>query len=342
MRTSVCGEFVMERVNCAICNKNSTRELLVAKDEDKNTITIVECNECKLAYINPRYEPSEIRDFYDDDYHIFNDAIQVRQISYALEAIKDINRFKSKGNLLDIGSAKGIFPLVAQKNGFDVTGLEISKFASDFSKKAFGIPTISGTVEEADLPKNYYDIITMFDVIEHFRKPKNSMAIIRTALKEDGILVVDTPNINSIYSKFRGTNWGGLGKYHLYYYTHKSLNKLLKDTGFKPIFLKSHKIDVLSFDALWRWGVADYRVYWKLEQVFILSKLMGDTNAPVKKMYEEGLYTQIKDVAKRQIESAQNRQSVVLKLQQLINSPINAILGKMFAGDAIRVFARKK
>ena len=332
----------MERVNCALCNSNSQRDLIVTQDEDKNPITIVECKRCGLAYINPRYEPSEIEDFYDEEYHIFNDVVQVRQILYALEAIKEIIPLKSKGKLLDIGSAKGIFPLVAQKYGFDVSGLEISKFAADFSKKAFGIHTISGTVEDADLPNEHYDIITMFDVIEHFREPKNTMSLIKSALKDDGILVVDTPNIESIYSRFRGKDWGGLGKYHLYYYTPKTLLKLLKSTGFSPIITKSHKIDAISFDAIWRWGVADYRIYWKLEQKFILSKLMSHINAPVKRMFEEEKYSQIKEIANTQIENAQKRRSIVLKLQKIINGPSNAVLERMFAGDAIRVFARKE
>ena len=153
----------MEKVKCALCQKNSAEELLKTKDEDNEIITIVKCKSCQLAYINPRYEPKEIKDFYDDDYHIFDDTQQLRQILYALEAIEDIRRFKTNGNLLDIGSAKGIFPLVAKRYGFKVKGLEISKFAAEFSNKALGIDTIVGTVEEADLAKKHFDVINSYD-----------------------------------------------------------------------------------------------------------------------------------------------------------------------------------
>jgi 2-polyprenyl-3-methyl-5-hydroxy-6-metoxy-1,4-benzoquinol methylase len=332
----------MEKVSCFLC-QNPNAVAFHKIDTDKEApFDVVICQNCKMAYMNPRFDEKQMKDFYDKDYFIFQDTKNIRQLMYAKDAISDIKRFKKNGYLLDIGSAKGLFLLVAKKQGFSVQGLEISEYAADFTNNVFGIDTINGTVEGTKLPKNRFDIITMFDVIEHFRDPKKSLEKIRTAMKSDGLLVVDTPNIEGIYSKFRGKYWGAYSKFHLQYFSKITLTKLLSDAGFKPIFTTSHKIDVLSFDALWRWGLVKYGISVRNEDRFIMSKISPETNAPVKRLYEQKKYGKIKKIFEKQVKNVQIGQSVVMKMQRTLNRPVNRFLNRMMAGDALRIIAQKK
>jgi 2-polyprenyl-3-methyl-5-hydroxy-6-metoxy-1,4-benzoquinol methylase len=316
--------------------------MFTIKGESNASFDVVKCKNCTMAYMNPRFETEKIKEFYDKEYFAFQDIKNVRQIIYAQEAVNDIKRFKNKGNLLDIGSAKGLFLMVAKNQGFNVQGLEISEYATNFTKNVFGIEIMKGTAEEESFPEKQFDIITLFDVIEHFREPKRTLIKIKAALKDDGLLVIDTPNIESIYSKFRGKNWGGYGKFHLYYFSKTTLVKLLRDVGLKPIFSKSHKSDLLSMDALWRWGFADYRISSKLEDKFTLSKISPEVNAPIKNLYKNEKYEAVKKILYTQMKNVQNRHSVVMKMQKVLNFPLNCLFNKMFRGDAIRVIAQKK
>lgn len=331
----------MERVLCNICEKDLSRILFKIKDQNIAAFNIVECQNCGLVYMNPRFSPLEIEAFYDEDYFVFEDIQQMRQIVYAKEAIKDIIKFKQKGELLDVGSAKGLFLLIARKHGFAVHGLEISKYAADFTQEAFDIQTSIGTLENVDLKGKQYDVITMFDVIEHFQNPMRSMLKIRKALKDNGILIVDTPNIESMYSKLKSTNWQGYGRFHLYYFSHDTLIRLLRKAGFEPLSVTSPKHDVISFDALWRWGLISYKAYTRLEQIFILSKLAPNIGIPIKSMYDNKRYEEINDVVDKQITEVLRRRSVIKELFRWLNSPFDGFLDRRHSGDALRVIAQK-
>ncbi len=330
----------MQKILCNICKGSFSEDLYKIRDYEGIEFNIVRCQRCELVYINPRFEPSEIRDFYGEDYFIFEDIKHVRQIKYAVEALKDINRFKKGGRLLDIGSAKGTFLFVARKCGFEVYGLEISKFAAEFTHKVFDIETKIGTLEVANYPENHFDVVTMFDVIEHVQDPLNTMLEVNKSLKENGIVILETPNVESLYSKFRGKAWPGYGKFHLYNFSYNTLIRLLKEAGFEIISQNSLKANIFSFDGLWRWGILTYRAYTRLEQIFILSKICSDIDAPIKKMYERGELDELLDVVEKQVSEVLFRRSAVNKLLKCVNYPFNRFLGKRFGGDALRIIAK--
>jgi 2-polyprenyl-3-methyl-5-hydroxy-6-metoxy-1,4-benzoquinol methylase len=276
------------------------------------------------------------------DYFVLDDVKQVKQIIYGIEAIKDIIKFKKEGRLLDIGSAKGIFLFVAKNSGFKVNGLEISKYASDFSRDVFEIDTKVGIIEDAEYPERYFDVITMFDVIEHFQDPYSDLLKIREMLKDDGVIIIDTPNAGSIFSRIRGDKWPGYGRYHLNNFSHETLRKLIDKAGFSIITSKTHKSDIISFDSLWKWGIISYTAYARLEQIFILSKICQNVNAPVMNMYKAGNNEKIRELVTNQMHEAQKNRSTIKDLINLLNFPSNYLINAQKAGDAIRVVAQKK
>lgn len=201
---------------------------------------VVKCKKCGLIYTNPRPHVRSLMSNYinmvDSEYL---EEERGRRIS-ATTTLKSLKKLRKKGRLLDIGCAAGFLLDEARKDGWDVYGVELSKWAIDFAKKKFGINTIfNGILKNAGYPDNYFDAVVMKDSIEHLTDPKGTLVEIRRILKSDGILCINTPDIDSFVSRILKARWWGIKQSHLYYFTRKTLKKMLEASGFVPIKIKS-------------------------------------------------------------------------------------------------------
>lgn len=159
------------------------------------TYQIVKCPECGLRYVNPQPSDRELDEFYSD----FD-----RQRSWRGEteekfdrAIKTaIKRFQRSGKVLDIGSATGNFLISMRRAGFEVYGVEPSIKNSGFARETNQIPTFTGTVEAFLSKPNVqrFDVITVLNVLEHLRDPKQVVCRLRERMAEEGVLVVVVPD----------------------------------------------------------------------------------------------------------------------------------------------------
>ncbi|KLI37564.1 methyltransferase, partial [Brachyspira hyodysenteriae] len=96
--------------------------------------------------------------------------------------LKKLLPYCNKGNILDIGCSTDILLEEAKKLGFEPYGLEISEYASNIAKKRIGEDRIyNGTLDTYQLDKKF-DVITMIDVIEHFRNPIEILKIAKEIL----------------------------------------------------------------------------------------------------------------------------------------------------------------
>ena len=148
------------------------------------------------------------------------------------EQIKKIRRYFNKGYLLDIGCATGFF-LDEAKQYFDVVGIEISKFATEYSRNEFMLEIFDKPLEECEFESNQFDVITLWDTIEHLDKPKQTLLEVKRILKNSSLLVLQTGNVDSIMAKLSGKRWHlYTPPEHLYYFSKKTLENLLTKTGF--------------------------------------------------------------------------------------------------------------
>ncbi|MCX5667387.1 MAG: methyltransferase domain-containing protein [Candidatus Omnitrophica bacterium] len=204
-------------------------------------IRIVKCTICGLIYANPRPSPDLLVNNYiksTDSLYLEEEA--GRRLS-AKKILKELKKIKKAGRILDIGCAAGFLLDEAQKAGFNIHGIELSKWAADYARNKLGIKTIcQGMLKEAGYPKSHFDVIVLSDVIEHLIDPKGTLVEIRKLLKPDGVICINTPDINSLVSKILRARWWGVKNAHLYYFTRKTLNKILHRTGFLPIKAKTH------------------------------------------------------------------------------------------------------
>ncbi len=167
---------------------------------------------------------------------------------------------KKRGHLLDIGTATGYFLKIANDRGWQCFGVEISDYAAKKAREK-DLNVLTGTLENAYLPKNYFDAITMWDILEHLNNPQRNIEILSGLLKSDGVLAINTPDSSSFWARLLGKKWHLiLPPEHIFLFSRKSLKILLEKNGFEILKLeKIGKSFTLSyiFNTLYKWqGIA--------------------------------------------------------------------------------------
>ena len=204
-------------------------------------LRIVKCERCGLIYANPRPAVGNLISAYSrmvDEVYVAE--AEGRRLS-AQSILKMLKKLKKRGKLLDVGCATGFLLDEARKAGWEISGIELSEWAVGYAKKTLHIDTIfQGVLKNASYPDNYFDAVVMKDSIEHLTDPKSTLVEIRRVLKSDGIICVNTPNIDSLIGKILRARWWGIKQLHLYYFSRKTLHAMFESTGFNPIKTKSH------------------------------------------------------------------------------------------------------
>jgi len=180
-----------------------------------------------------------------DDYTSTEDVVYLasreQRIQTSRNRVATIARFLPPGSeLLDVGCAAGFFLDVAT-NEFKVEGLEISHWAANQASK-------NHTVHRKPLSKlefnERFDVITMFDVIEHFSNPAEEIAAAQRALKAGGYLFIHTGDVGSLSARILRKKWWHYQGMHLQYFSKKSLDMLLKRFGFEFV---EHRLNPVYF-----------------------------------------------------------------------------------------------
>ena len=97
------------------------------------------------------------------------------------------------------------------------------------------------TLEEAKFKSNSFDVVTLFDVIEHLPNPNATIKEIRRILKPNGLIAVTTPNIGSIPARLLGRNWEEIKRVreHIYFFSEVTLKRMLESNNFRVLKIES-------------------------------------------------------------------------------------------------------
>ena len=216
-----------EYVSCNLCGADET-QLLFVKDNCK----VVKCKRCSLVYINPRARKEGLKEIYSRDYSLGYLAKDVSKKKRARKIVKKIARFKKKGRFLDIGCSAGFILAAAREKGFVPYGVEISSHALRYAREELKLDIFNGYLENAHFPDDFFDVVTMYNFIEHLFDPAHIFQEIRRIIKENGLIEIWTPNIDHWRARRMGKNWNNILFHHLYYFSLDSLKKLLEKTEF--------------------------------------------------------------------------------------------------------------
>ena len=112
-------------------------------------------------------------------------------------------------------------------------GTEVNQKQVERLHQTESFQTLLGNIEDLDLPPDHFDVVTLWDVIEHVPDPKSMLTEINRIIKPDGLVVIRVPNGKSLDSKLFGKYWAGIDSpRHYYVFTIDTLSTLLESAGF--------------------------------------------------------------------------------------------------------------
>jgi len=252
----------IEHVKCNLCGKDDYTVVYEGAPDEKSFLEnfssssdviskdrIVKCINCGLQYVNPRIKESTVIKAYSEGSdETFISQRQGREVTFD-RGLKFIEKLATKGRILDIGTAGGSFLNVAQKRGWEIHGIEPNKWLCEWAKNNYGITVKPGTIFSNKFPKEHFDAVSMWDVLEHMSDPMKNLKEANRILKPGGLVIVNYPDIGSAVAKLMKRRWIFILAVHLYYFTPGTLSAMLRKAGFEPILFKKHK-QLLSLDYL--------------------------------------------------------------------------------------------
>lgn len=228
---------IQEEMTCPVCT-GSARHLYT-----KDMFAVARCVTCQTLFIeNPPHDTSALYDksyFFGDEsgggYGSYDDEKEAMRATFE-RCLDIISNYQSGGALYDVGAATGYFLALARSRGFRVSGIDISSAAALEAKKK-GIDVEVGTLETTVRPPTTFDVVTMFDVLEHVPHPDALVRKVAGMLVPGGILMGSTPDSGSVNARLMGRNWHLLfPPEHLVLLNDKSLRLLLDRQGFEVIW----------------------------------------------------------------------------------------------------------
>lgn len=201
---------------------------------------IVECRSCHLVYMNPRpHHEAVVENYGDVEDQEYIEEEQGRLETFA-ESLELVRRYRPSGRLLDVGCHVGTFLTLAEAAGYEVAGVEPSRWGSEIARGRIGGHVHCGAVEDAPLPEGGYDVITLWDVIEHLPDPALDIRAIHAALRPGGIFAVSTMDVESLFARAAGRRWPWYMQMHLVYFSRRTLPEMLRREGFQICEVTTH------------------------------------------------------------------------------------------------------
>lgn len=214
-----------------------------------------------------------------------------------LELIREHNGGK---RLLDVGSAMGGFMKVASEAGYSVEGVEISRYGAEYTRTELGLPVHACSLSEATLPSNSFDVVTMWDVIEHLPDPLTCLMEVSRVLRPGGLCFITTGDVSSWYARRLGKRWHLMTPpQHLFYFTPNALKGALAMHDMSAIDItwkgKHASLDFALFKAgetlgsaispirtiVQKLGLARRRLYVNLGDIMTIISRKGDRGMEV-------------------------------------------------------------
>ncbi len=250
----------MESVSCPIC-KPTPKPTLIFKRS--NEVGIWQCPSCEIMYASPRFTEKSLMAIYEnpeflshEDHKKYLDwtyekwkTSSARSYNVSRMKVEMIKQYLStSARILDVGCAMGLFCLEAQKNGFQVEGVEPSKILCDIAHNIVKFPVNNIMLEDFE-PEHLYRGIMLWDVLEHVYDPLRLIQRCSELTEPGGYIFIQVPNFEGIGDRIKTflcqirlkkCNFKHFGfPWHVYSFNRKSLGRILEQTGYEPIEFES-------------------------------------------------------------------------------------------------------
>lgn len=225
-------------IRCCVCNNSDPSTFkLVYKREN---FDVASCNQCGFYFIPPFYRKQIQYQQYKTEsvtnaIRSGNNWVKIQRHKLRFKLIK---KYKPNGTLFDLGAGWGHFMLAGKELGYDVYGIEISEQPYLYCKNDLKL-----NVDHIDFFKmdenRKFDIITMWDVLEHIDKADEFLEKCSKLQISNGLLVLQVPQIDSYFAKKYKDKWKMMGLDHVNYFSKDTITRILKRYGYEVKTIRS-------------------------------------------------------------------------------------------------------
>jgi len=254
MNSSIKASHLKKEFPCAVCDSRQYTvkyepwvqiedpiQLYGAASGIQGTQRLVECSDCGLIYENPRYPAEVIMQGYASSNEAGHDSqypMRVNSFYRALSKLK--TKLPAPGaKVLDIGTAGGAFLEAATQFGYEAYGLEPSRFLVEKGVSR-GLKMKQGTIETNSFEDGSFDMVCLWDVIEHLSEPKQDLIKIRRLLKPGGILFINYPDIGTLPARLAGKKFWWILSVHLHHFSRKTIDLICQKAGYQVFHQQSY------------------------------------------------------------------------------------------------------
>jgi len=234
-----------EETDCDWCGSREAEVLFEGPDlllGFPGQFRMVRCSKCGLFRQDPRLTLESLETYYPQNYGpyetiIATDKSFLKRLDrrYGMwKRLQIIQHFQPCGKLLEVGCGTGIFLAEAQRtHRWELTAVEPNVEAASYIEKTLQLPVLANRFTDAKLPENHFDVITMWNVLEHLDHPINDLRRVHQLLREGGWFVFSIPNLESLDAKAFGKYWLGWElPRHLYLFPQQQLRRIIEEIGF--------------------------------------------------------------------------------------------------------------
>lgn len=247
---------------CNLCDGDDVQPIVMLRT---NGLVALRCRECGMVYIgNNPVKDEELSSLYTFGAFQGERHLQSKEwykgyyanglagydpksevILHFDRTLDVIGAKASKGRLLDIGCATGVFLDRARKRGYEPVGVDFSSELVDYARREFSLDARLGTLEDQAFPDAHFDVVTMLDVIEHIPRYEGLFPELRRVLKPGGLLLLRTPTEDALMRSFaKLLHRASFGRFelpmlwfysfeHVNSFSEETLRKLLEKFGFE-------------------------------------------------------------------------------------------------------------
>ena len=222
---------------CSLCGGLDGRVFVHAKQR-----TVAECPTCGLRALSPMPSMDDLIAVNNETVHPFFNAYLEDEESYRgyfARKLDDLQRHEASGRLLDVGCGAGFFLDAARERGYDIAGVDLSSVPVGYARDTLGLDVTIGSLYEYQAPSGSFDVVTMFQTIEHDPTPTALGAELFRLLAPGGTLMVTTPAADGFVARVMGKRWFGYRNVeHVSFFNRQSLQYLLEAAGFEIVLLE--------------------------------------------------------------------------------------------------------
>jgi SAM-dependent methyltransferase len=241
---------MLEDVPCYLCHDVASSELVLARDDltgKPGRFRFVTCDRCGLAFQSPRIRIEHIREYYGDEYiahrkktdwglltPAYNWAMG-RHDARKTQLVARYVDLNASSRLLDVGCGAGTFlQALGARYRAHLTGVDFIDLAHLPGLR--DVDFRCGLFYEQDLPRDAFDLVTMWHFLEHDYDPARTLATAREVLAPRGVLIVEVPRLDSVTFRLYAESWPGLqAPQHTVLYTRGTLLRSVARAGLEVI-----------------------------------------------------------------------------------------------------------